>query len=546
MKYRLNLTPITLLLLVLFSSNALNAQEIDSSYGLNGFLPYGGIMANSEANKGIGYSSVVQPDGKVVVAIDKADLNGPTDLFYYTYRYNSNGTPDSSFGTAGVSKVFAGDHSRSYDIQLQADGKILLTGETKYCVNGICGASQLVVIRLKPNGQADSTFGSEGKIITSDIFGASGTFAIPKKVNLLPNGSIILGGRGINGKPFISKLNPNGYPDFSFAQNGVFTEDLSFSSTLDIKTDPSGNAYALIWVYNYINSNIDSLNPTDIRIIKLNPNGQPDNTFGVNGKVNLNFVPDDSPVAIQPMSDGSVLLIGQNWISRILSNGSIASDFPSGFSSFGSSFTEPVSFQKIISLSNSRYLICGSLRPQINGNYHEKALLLMSDATGNVDTSFNGNGYMVFDYGMIGPSGWQGKYAIFHDIDFLNDGTVYASGRRNPVAGNTLSSLFLLKLTGVEAGQGSGSIHIEEEILSSELIRVYPNPGIDILNLDIPKGKSYQYVNFFSADGQLVKNTPVNSLSETLSIPVDDLRPGIYFIHLVSKEGHSYCRYIKQ
>jgi len=522
------------------------SQEIDSSFGVNGYLPYGGALSNLEFNKGIGFNSVVQPDGKIVLAIDKADLNGPTDLDFYTYRYKSDGTPDISFGTNGVSRIFAGENSRGYDITLQPDGKVLVTGETEYCVNGICGASQLILFRLKPNGDLDSTFGNEGKIISSDIFGTTGSFAIPYRVHLLSNGKIILGGKAGGGKPFITRLNQNGFPDLSFAQNGVHIEDIPYSQVVDLQVDDAGNSYELINIYRYINSQIDTVNPTEIRIVKLNTQGLPESSFGSNGRLTLNFSPEDTPASILTLPNQSLVLIGDNWFTRITPTGMVSSDFPLGFKALTTPFNEPITFKKVISISDTRFMLCGSLNPMVNGNYRRKGLITVLNENGEFDSDFNQTGFMVFDYGMLSSSSWdwQGKYAVFHDIDVLENGTLYATGMRNAIAGNTMPSVFLLKMTGIDFGTSLLDL-AENEPIDFHQLTVYPNPATNEIQVKITPQETFNSFSIFSIDGEIVQQNPVINTSKIQTIEIQDLKAGVYFLHGQTNSGNYFTRFIK-
>ena len=197
------------------------AQHIDSTFNTNGYLPYLGPNSNSEGNLGSANASAIQPDGKIVTVLGR-DPNSP-DLSMYIYRYLANGMPDPTFGTNGAVSTFCGQTSVGYDVEIQSDGKIVMIGESKYCVNGICGASQFVMMRFKTNGSLDSTFGNNGHILTDDVFGTSGTYSIPKSLYILPNGKFLVGGRGPNGKPAIARLNSNGFPDVTDGTHVYFS-----------------------------------------------------------------------------------------------------------------------------------------------------------------------------------------------------------------------------------------------------------------------------------------------------------------------------------
>jgi uncharacterized delta-60 repeat protein len=90
----------------------------------------------------------IQPDGGIVVV-------GASDSHAVVVRYASSGTLDASFGSGGVVPVdFPGlQSSAGMDLALQADGKIIIVGQTL-----------TAVARLNSNGTFDSGFGSGGKV----------------------------------------------------------------------------------------------------------------------------------------------------------------------------------------------------------------------------------------------------------------------------------------------------------------------------------------------------------------------------------------------
>src|SRR5690606_32712633 len=81
-------------------------------------------------------------------------------------RYNSNGLPDSSFGTAGiiVTDFETGEPAEAYGITIQSDEKIIaagVSGTNATNTNGNFG-----FIRFNTNGTLDNTFGINGKVVT--------------------------------------------------------------------------------------------------------------------------------------------------------------------------------------------------------------------------------------------------------------------------------------------------------------------------------------------------------------------------------------------
>ena len=72
--------------LSLMFGSVLNAQELDSTFGEDGFIPYGGPISNSENNLLVATKMGFQSDGKIVIG-----TRASTDYVTYLYRYLQNG-----------------------------------------------------------------------------------------------------------------------------------------------------------------------------------------------------------------------------------------------------------------------------------------------------------------------------------------------------------------------------------------------------------------------------------------------------------------------
>ena len=107
-----------------------------------------------------GYSVMVQPDGKILLAGSAS--NGSNNDFALV-RYDARGNRDSSFGGRGrVITDFDGADDIGYKIVLQADGNILVAGWSS-----LDGKRNLALARYNPNGSLDTDFGGMGKVTTS-------------------------------------------------------------------------------------------------------------------------------------------------------------------------------------------------------------------------------------------------------------------------------------------------------------------------------------------------------------------------------------------
>ena len=118
--------------------------SLDSSFGTNG------IVVNT-TRRSFGLAVAVQPDNKIIIAGEDGDSQN-----FAVFRYNANGSPDTSFGTAGQVTSDCFLLSRAHAVALQPDGKIIVAGfgQTSF-IKDLIG-----VERLNPNGSSDGTFGT--------------------------------------------------------------------------------------------------------------------------------------------------------------------------------------------------------------------------------------------------------------------------------------------------------------------------------------------------------------------------------------------------
>lgn len=184
-------------------------------------------------HEGAAFSAVVQPaDGRVVTGGWGCSTATCAQNFDFTFaRYDTAGVPDPTFGTSGKATVAVSvgrDEARG--LALQADGKIVAAG-----VNLSSSASDpIALVRLNANGTADTTFGTNGivqnlPVAIEDAFG----------LTLQPNGKIVTGGRvfttATDSDFAVVRLNANGTLDTTFNGSGIATT--TFTGNLDGITD---------------------------------------------------------------------------------------------------------------------------------------------------------------------------------------------------------------------------------------------------------------------------------------------------------------------
>src|SRR5262249_20359310 len=142
------------------------AGFLDPSFG----APNGYVLTNpnpsSSLRQSAGFGTVVQPDGKIVVAGSAPNSKGHTSL--PLLRYNPDGTLDSTFGSGGLVLTTLGRLSPGsglvsswHGIALQPDGKIVVAGRHLLSTSpGSLGYDyEWVIGRYNANGTLDTTFG---------------------------------------------------------------------------------------------------------------------------------------------------------------------------------------------------------------------------------------------------------------------------------------------------------------------------------------------------------------------------------------------------
>ncbi len=133
------------------------------------------------------HSVLVQPNGKIVLA---GHGMGPED--FLVTRLNADGSTDQDFAGNGSIGIDFGGTDRGYAAALQANGKIVVAGQSTSLVPG----SQPVasVARLQPGGSLDTTFSGDGRQTIN-----AGAYGLLIGAALQASGRILVaGGTGVD------------------------------------------------------------------------------------------------------------------------------------------------------------------------------------------------------------------------------------------------------------------------------------------------------------------------------------------------------------
>ncbi|MBE2279714.1 MAG: T9SS type A sorting domain-containing protein [Ignavibacteriaceae bacterium] len=226
---------------------------------------------------------VIQPDGKIVLG-GYTGISGNNSATAVA-RYNSNGTLDQSFGTNGiVTKDIDVQSDVIVGISLQSDGKIVVSGSSQTPEL----RSRALNMRFTSNGTLDSTFGTAGVVITdlSNLIASYQGVSVGRSVKIQNDGKIVAGGSyHIQGNAFRScvyRLNPDGTLDTSFDGDGIATTDFNEVTTMfSIDIQPNGKIVTF--------GQSGSIASQSLVLTRHNTNGSLDQTFGTNGKVVTTF-----------------------------------------------------------------------------------------------------------------------------------------------------------------------------------------------------------------------------------------------------------------
>jgi uncharacterized delta-60 repeat protein len=149
--------------LIQFKSNG----TIDTSFGTKGYINMNFyIIQHNLTTARIGQFNV-QTDGKILL-IGDYEKNQESGIFLF--RYNENGSVDSSFGNNGYveTKLYSnGSHGEMFDVIQQKDGKIISCGYAYDNGAGVSAYEFWLITRHLSNGTIDTSFNHSGIVKTT-------------------------------------------------------------------------------------------------------------------------------------------------------------------------------------------------------------------------------------------------------------------------------------------------------------------------------------------------------------------------------------------
>jgi uncharacterized delta-60 repeat protein len=159
----------------------------------------------------------LQPDGDIVVAGSAGDIFGP----FAVVRYTSDGTLDRSFGGDGKVTTNMGCCEESANaVAIQPNGRIVVAGSVGPHEYGDRPISYFALVRYRPNGALDPTFGGDGKVKTAGFGGADA-------VAIQADGKIVAAGNAGSGGFALARYRADGTLDPTFGNEGEVTTNFT-------------------------------------------------------------------------------------------------------------------------------------------------------------------------------------------------------------------------------------------------------------------------------------------------------------------------------
>ncbi|MFN3995829.1 MAG: delta-60 repeat domain-containing protein [bacterium] len=360
-------------------SSANNPGTLDPNFGNNGTV----IFNNSNVHHII-RGLVIDSNNKILLGGYTSDsLGSDTVLLKFSYDGNIDGT----FGNNGVTFFDnSGTTDRAFAITIDSSDYIYLAGHTT------SNNSDALLLKYKPDGTIDNTFGTNGVVTYLPSASLANAIAINNN-DIFVAGNISTNATDV----LLLKYDKNsGSPVNSFGSSGVVTYN-GGTNVQDTGRAVAVNQAGEIFVAGTTNPvGI----PENVLLLKYQPNGSLDNSFGNNGVVTYDHNPSNNDLIYSIALGNNVIYLAGETISgsnrdilllKYQQNGTPDTSFGNnGIVTYDSGGSE-AAYAIAIDDDNEIYLA------GINFGANANIIVLKYKPNGNLDTSFGNNGVVIYD-----------------------------------------------------------------------------------------------------------------------------------------------------
>ncbi|MGB5013269.1 MAG: FG-GAP-like repeat-containing protein [Pyrinomonadaceae bacterium] len=274
-----------------------------------------GLIDTTFGNQGVTiYSPTQTTDIPVTVAmqtiggVERIVVGGyvsTAGTMFSVSRLDLNGQLDPTFGEQGIKNVTVGGNTDILqDIAIDSENRIVAAGSSRFDAGGGSFRDDFAAVRFTANGQLDTSFSGDGKVITQ-----MGLLAQARSV-VIQNEKIVIGGFarvGVNNDFALARYNTDGTLDTTFGTSGKtftnFTNNEEQIHELLLQNDKRIVGVGFTFTGNNRN----------FAVARYTVNGVLDTAFGSCGKVmtDLGTTVDIAyGAAIQP--DGKIIAVGES------------------------------------------------------------------------------------------------------------------------------------------------------------------------------------------------------------------------------------------
>ncbi|RZJ69809.1 T9SS type A sorting domain-containing protein [Flavobacterium sp.] len=308
--------------------------------------------------------------------------------------FAQSGTLDPSFGVGGKVSNYVGEYPVTFDTALQADGKIVVVGNTQ----GNAPGSSFLVNRYLGNGNMDANFGTAGSVST-----LAGHHCVANAVAIQNDGKIVVAGTSFPTTTttdiMVARYNSDGTPDTSFSGNGV--QVLNIAGTQSINTVLIQNSGKI--VVGGLFGQPTNPNADTFGLARFNTDGSPDITFGSDGLVYTPNMPRGEILDMKAMGNGDIVAVGRRliinryYMVKYTADGEVITSFgPNGNGIVEVVLGQIAQLNRCVVAADDKIYAAGAT---FNGQKYN-AFITKYNANGTIDNGFGSNGLILRDFGI--------------------------------------------------------------------------------------------------------------------------------------------------
>jgi len=570
-------------------SNAQTPGTLDTNFGTNGQVST--FTAQNYYPWSIGY----QPYSGKIYTAGQADFNGST--YAVIGKYDFYGNLDTSFANNGYSMfILPGNtYQTAKEIKVfENDYFVLGTYKLPNNSNTYSAISKFdnsgnIITSFGNNGIINISTSSHIEIINDNIF--AGNKVISKfnattgiqqiynqemntvnpnyrfyDIEVLDDGSQLFAGSiTIDSKTYnyIEKHKTDGTFDTSFANGGKYIgdENSNPNGVWELKTQKYGaNAGKIILLVT--NTPVSTTTPI---LKRLNANGTPDTTFGINGNFIYPFISGSWVDRVLVKNGDEILLCGSNsnsngtsdtYLMGVSSNGDVqylTSNNNSSYSENWSMTTIPNSF--VLTFGNTTDNTFTNFTNKIQRFYIEPPVIsLIGDAYANgnwandlVMSTTDNTTYTLSNVYLNATNNYLINGVKFRlDSNWFTNWGSDASGSfpiGTSINGNRNIAIPTSDYYDISFNIKTGVYNFTKHLATSEISKtemvMFPNPAKEVLNFS----EEVSDISITDFSGKMVKQLS----SPTKSVNINNLAKGNYIITVTTKDGKRiYKKFIKE